>query len=164
MKYAITGHTQGIGKCLYDRLSPNILGFSKSTGYNINNKFDREKIIEEIKNCDVFINNAHENFGQILLLIDLFKKWYNNSNKTIINIGSGITEVTVPAERYDLLNYQIEKISLKNTSLQFSVMGKCIVKYKSFGYVGTKKILEKYPHFTDKNYITENQAVDIILS
>jgi hypothetical protein len=30
---AITGHTKGIGKCVFDRLSPNIIGFSKSTGY-----------------------------------------------------------------------------------------------------------------------------------
>jgi hypothetical protein len=31
MKIAITGHTQGIGKRLFERLSPNILGFSKSS-------------------------------------------------------------------------------------------------------------------------------------
>lgn len=35
MKYAVTGHTLGIGKAIYEELSPNCIGFSKSTGYDI---------------------------------------------------------------------------------------------------------------------------------
>ena len=58
MKIAITGHTQGIGKCAFKRLSPNIIGFSKSTGYDITKFNDRKRIIEESKDCDIFINNA----------------------------------------------------------------------------------------------------------
>jgi hypothetical protein len=164
MKYAITGHTQGIGKRFFERYNPNVIGFSKSTGYDITNQIDRARIINKSLECDIFINNAHDEFGQTLILIDLFKKWHFDSSKTIINIGSRVTEVTIPINRYDLLNYQIGKISLKNASLQFSNMGQCQIKYKTFGYVGTKKILEKYPHFTKENYITEDQAIDIILS
>jgi hypothetical protein len=44
------------------------------------------------------------------------------------------------------------------------VTGSCNIKYKWFGYVGTKKILAKYPHFTESDYITEEQAADMILS
>ena len=67
MKIAITGHTQGIGKCAFERLSPNIIGFSKSTGYDITKFNDRKRIIEESKDCDIFINNANAGFGQTYL-------------------------------------------------------------------------------------------------
>ena len=34
MKIAITGHTKGIGKAIAD-LYPNVIGFSRSKGYDI---------------------------------------------------------------------------------------------------------------------------------
>lgn len=158
---AITGHTQGIGKCAFERLSPNIIGFSKSTGYDITNFSDRKRIIDESVNCDIFINNATAEFGQTLLFLELFEAW-KNQNKTIINVGSRIAEIKIlPKDKQDLLKYQAEKLILKEMSNRVS--GICTVKYKWFAYVGTEKILKKYPHFTKKDYITEDQAVDIIL-
>ena len=85
MKYAVTGHTQGIGKGIFDRLSTNCLGFSKSTGYDITKKVDRLSIIKQIKDCDVFINNATDSMGQTLMLIDLFYEW-KDLEKTIIKV------------------------------------------------------------------------------
>lgn len=159
---AITGHTQGIGKCAFERLSPNIIGFSKSTGYDITNFSDRKRIIDESVNCDVFINNATAEFGQTLLFLELFEAW-KDSNKTIINVGSRIAEVMIlPETQQHLVKYQSEKLILKEMSKR--VRGTCKVKYKWFAYVGTEKILKKYPHFTEQDYITEDQAVDIILS
>jgi short-subunit dehydrogenase len=160
---AITGHTSGIGKCLYNRLCPSAIGFSLSNGYDITIAFDRQRIIREANNCDVFINNAHAGFGQTLLFLELFQAWRNNTNKTIINVGSRITEIKqLPDNRQDLLQYQAEKLILKEMSSR--VTGECTIKYKWFGYVGTKKILTKYSHFTESDYITEEQAADIILS
>jgi hypothetical protein len=162
MKYAITGHTQGIGKRAFERLSPDIIGFSKSTGYDITTDSGRARIIEEAKDCDIFINNATDNFGQVDLFIDLFRAW-KDQPKLIINVGSRIAELLIlPDDRLDLLNYQAQKLILKNMS--FRVKGLCKVKYKWFAYVGTKNILTKYPHFNQNDYITEDQAVDIILS
>ena len=40
MKYAITGHTEGVGLRVFKRLDPNIIGFSRSNGYDINKKND----------------------------------------------------------------------------------------------------------------------------
>jgi hypothetical protein len=160
--YAITGHTAGIGKCLYERLNPNAIGFSLSTGYNITNPIDRQRIINESKDCDVFINNATAGFGQTLLFLELFDVW-KDQPKTIINVGSRIAEIKIlPRDRQDLIKYQAEKLILKEMSNR--VIGLCTVKYRWFGYVGTDKILKKYPHFTESDYITENKAVDIILS
>jgi hypothetical protein len=162
MIYAITGHTQGIGKKIYERLSPNIIGFSKSTGYDINKKEDRFKIIEESKNCAVFINNATDKFGQTELFLELFKKWKDDETKTIINVGSRIAEIRfLPEDKIDLINYQAEKLILKEMSTRLK--GKCKIKYRWFSYVGTEKILKKYPHFTKDDYISEDQAADIIL-
>ena len=159
---AITGHTRGIGKCVFDRLNPNIIGFSKSTGYDITNSIDRRRIIEESSNCNLFINNANAGFGQTLLFLELFEEW-KNSNKTIINVGSRIAEINIlPLAHQHQLKYQAEKLILKQMS--FRVTGSCKVKYRWFGYVGTDTILKKYPNFTKSDYITEDQAVDIILS
>jgi len=161
MKYSITGHTVGIGRKLYERLFPNAIGFSLSTGYDITNPVDRYRIIEESKDCDVFINNATAEFAQTLLFLELFTEW-KDQDKTIINVGSRIAEIKVlPGDKQELLKYQAEKLILKEMSSR--VVGRCKVKYKWFAYVGTEKILKKYPHFTESDYITEDQAVDIIL-
>lgn len=162
MTTAITGHTSGIGKKLYERLYPDVIGFSRSNGYDITNPSDRYRIIQESQHCDVFINNATAQFGQTLLFLELFSSW-KNQNKTIINVGSRIAEIKLlPNNKQDLLTYQAEKLILKEMSSR--VAGLCTVKYKWFGYVGTEKILKKYPYFTKNDYITEDQAVSIILS
>ena len=163
MKIAITGHTQGIGKGLFERLSPNAIGFSKSTGYDILKKEDRQRIIREVVDCDVFINNAPAEFGQTYLFLELFEEW-KNLNKTIINVGSRIADLRcLPKDRQHLLKYQAEKLILKEMS--YRTLGNvCKVKYRTFAYVGTEKILFKYPHFTVDDYISIDDAVDIILS
>jgi short-subunit dehydrogenase len=160
MKYAITGHTQGIGKSIFERLSPNIVGFSKSLGYDIKNFKDRQQLIKESQDVDVFINNACDGFGQVDLLIDLFHFW-KDTNKTIINVGSRIAEEKIQPEYIHLLPYYACKTSLK--SLCNDLQGySCNVKYCYFGYVGTERILKKYPNL--KDYISINDAVNIILN
>lgn len=58
MKFAITGHTSGLGKFLYDKLGENhtIIGLSRSNGFDITKDFT--DIVEEIQRADCFINNA----------------------------------------------------------------------------------------------------------
>lgn len=86
MKISITGHTKGLGKELTTRFD-DVVGFSKSNGYDISDNYDRAKIIFEIEDSDVFINNAHENFDQTKMLMEVFEKW-KYMDKTIINIVS----------------------------------------------------------------------------
>lgn len=162
-KYCITGHTAGIGEGLYQRLSPNAIGFSLSTGYNINKKVDRQRIVQESQDCDVFINNATDGMGQTLLLIDWFNA-YKKTDKIIINVGSRIAELTNATPRHELLAYQAEKLILKEMSTRLVGQGNCDVRYRWFAYVGTEKILKKYPHFTASDYISVEEACNIILS
>jgi hypothetical protein len=165
MKYAITGHTQGIGKRAFERLSPSCIGFSKSTGFDINIKQHRQQIIEQSFDCDIFINNATDSFSQTYLLIELARTWKDLPNKKIINVGSRIAELPIlPQDRISLLEYQAEKLALKQMVYKIKPIVSCTIEYKWFAYVGTEKILKKYPNFTEKDYISEDQAVDIILS
>ena len=64
MKVRITGHTRGLGKSLHNHLKAlghDVKGYSLSTGYDINSQEDRQKIIADCKDADVFINNAGQN-------------------------------------------------------------------------------------------------------
>ena len=165
MKVAITGHTKNIGKHLYEKFSPDSIGFSRSNGYDITNKDDQMRIISEVKDCDVFINNAPAGFGQSELCLELWYKW-KDLNKTIINVGSRIAEdsVVLPLEYSHLLEYSMHKRTLKKLSEDLSKINSNVkVKYAWFGYVGTPEILAKYPHFTKNDYISIEKASDIIL-
>ena len=73
MKIAITGHTSGIGKAIYDGIGHEVVGFSRDTGHNINDIFHRMKIVDSVADCDVFINNAHDRFNQVNMLNELYQ-------------------------------------------------------------------------------------------
>lgn len=101
-KIAITGHTSGIGKALYEYFSTDnneVVGFSRSNGYDISDSNIRKKICNEIIDHDIFVNNAYNNYdnSQLLLLQDVFSLWRDNANKKIVNISSRWTNA---ANRY----------------------------------------------------------------
>lgn len=90
MKVAITGHTRGIGFALAEKFKANnykVVGFSASTGCNIDDFNVRQNIIEQILDCDIFVNNAYHPIGQTDLLKQVTNKW-EGTDKTIINISS----------------------------------------------------------------------------
>ncbi len=69
-KIIITGHTSGIGKSIYDKFKEvscrEIIGMSRSNGYDIDKDFD--KIVDEAAGCELFINNAYRDRQQLKLL------------------------------------------------------------------------------------------------
>lgn len=69
-KIIITGHTQGVGKAIYDKFTEiscrEIIGMSRSNGYDIEKDFD--KIVEEATGAELFINNAYRDNQQLKLL------------------------------------------------------------------------------------------------
>lgn len=98
MKIAITGHTKGVGKALkelFGQHGHNVVGFSSSTGYNISSHEDRQMILQEVKDFDVFINNAYSPLGQTAMLASIIDLWTGTPN-TIININSKSTLMAVP--------------------------------------------------------------------
>lgn len=84
MNILITGHTRGLGKYLYERLNKeghNCIGFSRSNGFDIEDQFFQ--IIDQTKNFDLFINNAHKKNIQ-----SNFLKSLKDANIDIISIGA----------------------------------------------------------------------------
>ena len=68
MKIAITGHSAGIGKSftsLLESRGHQVIGLSRRNGKNIRSL---HKILGDIIDCDMFINNAQEGFAQTELL------------------------------------------------------------------------------------------------
>ena len=161
MKYGLTGHTSGIGRAIYDRLKPHVVGFSRSNGYDITSKSDRARICADLVDCDVFINNAQADYAQVDMLIDIFSSW-KDYHKTIINVGSVIADITLNSSNLHLLYYAAQKRALR--SVIDDMQGYCCaVTYVHFGYVGTERILNKYPNMTPDQYISVDKAVNIIL-
>ena len=115
MKVRITGHTRGLGKSLYNQfkaLGHDVKGYSLSTGYDINSQEDRQKIIADCKDADVFINNVHYGFVQVKLLRSAFTYW-QKKNKVIINMSS----TTADKSKDGVLGRKIDpKIIINSTS------------------------------------------------
>jgi NADP-dependent 3-hydroxy acid dehydrogenase YdfG len=90
MKIAITGHTRGIGKALADVFTAGqhtVIGFSKSTGFDIGDPNAIKEIADFSEDCDVFINNAFHYQGQFDLLKEMIKRW-DGTSKMIINLNT----------------------------------------------------------------------------
>jgi NAD(P)-dependent dehydrogenase (short-subunit alcohol dehydrogenase family) len=92
-KIVVTGHTKGIGKAIFDYFKLkeyDVVGFSRSTGYDISNPAHQQLIVSELENADIFVNNAYVNFdnSQLELLTMAFNKWRPDPSKLIINISS----------------------------------------------------------------------------
>lgn len=137
-RVSITGHTKGIGKSVADNLKNDyeVLGFSRSTGYNITKPVDRNRIFEESQTCDIFINNAFCRDAQLELFTLFYDAWHNDSSKTIININS--------LARLGAINslYKDMKCNLHNKWLTVlhSAERKCKIINLSPGFVDTEMI------------------------
>ena len=123
MKVAITGHTSGLGKALKERFESaghTVVGFCITTGYDISDSKARSKIITESADCDVFINNAYHPNSQHLMFESAYNA-FDNTEKTIINIGSKVIDFDLSHHEHDewLSTYHRDK-----TALQEIVKGK----------------------------------------
>jgi len=111
MKIGLTGHSEGIGNDIYLNLIKeyDVIGFSRSNGFNIKNT---DKIIEQLENCDVFINNAYEKNYQTILFELIFDKW-KFLPKTIINmISSCVYHSSDWSPEYANNKKELKKVSL----------------------------------------------------
>lgn len=68
-RIVITGHTSGLGKAIYDKFKEvschEIVGMSRSNGYDIDKDFD--KVVAEAAGAEIFINNAYRDQQQLKL-------------------------------------------------------------------------------------------------
>ena len=133
-RIAITGHSSGIGKHIYDKLksdkSYDVSGYSLDNDYNIE---DSQKIIDACIDDDIFINNAFYNWSQIDILFKLYSEW-QDKNKVIINIGSVVGDTKNPWQE----KYQIQKKTLENACKQLQPLGRCKIINVKLGWVDSE--------------------------
>ena len=114
MKIAITGHSAGIGQALtkiYQSQGHTVVGLSKRDGHNIRNI---PKIVANIADCDMFINNAQAGFAQTELLFEIYKLWKGQVGKKIINISTMmVSEPVSPIPGIEMIAYRNQKIALE---------------------------------------------------
>lgn len=127
---AITGHTSGIGKGLYDyflNLNCRVKGFSKDNGFDIGDRSNQDIIISYTKDCDLFINNAYHYYSQV----ELMKLWHQqhwNDPHFIISTSSIAAEplADIPKNFPWLKNYGEEKYAINKVSWDINHSGsKC---------------------------------------
>ena len=125
MQIAITGHTGYIGGYLYNNL-PAKKGFSRSQGYDITDPAIRQKIVQECRDMDVFINCAHGGPGtaQTDMLWEIYDS-FKNTDRYIINIGTDKADPNIWSTVRD--DYPLEKSILATTvdHMQKQHKGKC---------------------------------------
>lgn len=126
MKIAITGHSRGLGaqlKTYYETNGHEVSGFSRSNGYDLRDWSKMQKMLEQIADYDVFVNNAKPDFVQTTVLYELWKRW-RDQQKIIINISSGIAGFpTCPKNLFDdpaMDAYRTAKVTLNQASAQLS--------------------------------------------
>jgi NADP-dependent 3-hydroxy acid dehydrogenase YdfG len=117
---AITGHTRGIGKGLYDYFTAKgcrVKGFSSTNGFDISKKENIDRIIELTAECDLFINNAHCDNYQVEIA-KLWQQQHWHSNHFIINVSSiaGEPFADIPNTMPWLVPYGEEKYALNKVS------------------------------------------------
>ena len=121
MKIAITGHTYGIGQSIAETYAANgheIIGFSRSNGYDISDPESRKQIVDKCTNVDIFFNNAHDwnsehDFSETILLTELWESW-KDQRRIIVNISSSVTMRWEKGSNSSL-TYRASKLALEDT-------------------------------------------------
>jgi NAD(P)-dependent dehydrogenase (short-subunit alcohol dehydrogenase family) len=156
-KIVITGHTSGIGQSIYSYFSRDpsnvVIGFSRSTGHNIQDPIKRAEILNEARNADIFVNNAcsYVDDSQLILLRNMFEIW-QGQNKTIINTSS-----IAPAQK-NQTTYSLLKGGVDNFCFSKTFELPHIINLKpSYVMVNSKKDL-----IGNDMYMTTNQLIDVL--
>jgi putative NADH-flavin reductase len=125
MKIAITGHTARLGQAFsveLQRRGHTVTGFSRSNGYDLRDYSCVGKMLDEIKDYDVFINNAKPDYAQSQILYRLVQQW---DTGIIVNIGTDALESTPDWTDIFLLEYLTQKTALAHACRVLSSVSKC---------------------------------------
>lgn len=167
MKVAITGHTSGIGRALYDlyqKQGHEVIGFSRSNGYDISQNNDFMSIVSQAITCDVFFNNAFAEFAQFEFLYTIHPYWVNDLSKTHVVIGSNSADGTKKKPH----PYAVQKAAVDKAAEQLNQGARYRLINIRPGYVDTPRV----KHVTEPKialpdlaetiaYIVQNKSIFI---
>ncbi len=136
----LTGHTAGIGLAIRQTLEANghqVLGFSRSNGYDLSKQSTLERIIAAVEGCDVFINNANYGWQQIEILYRLAENW-KLQERLIINISSNAADQNKSfAHPYAVIKGALDAASLQ---LSYSRDTRCRITNLRPGWTNTDSV------------------------
>jgi len=158
MKIIVTGHTLGLGKSIYDHfinLGHDVIGMSRSSGYDISIDDQFQKIVEESKTAELFFNNAYAGTCQAKFLKSLF------GFTTIITSGS------MAADIFDLNQYCRDKMEIERVHKRLIKTNPCPMLLLKLGFLEnyTDKPLRVIKYKEVLNYIDfwlTNRKVSLI--
>lgn len=168
LKIALTGHSRGFGPYIQQKLEElghEIVGFSRSNGYDLSTSEGRIAALKESEDCEVFINNSTIGGYQSNLLVE----WLNynrSSNKKIINISSYLANIQNPVTSISL--EWINKKNLEEVHKNFKHIQdyhiKCDSKLLSWGYWKQHKFSKYHPEVITNMKIDDaiQDLVDVI--
>lgn len=162
MKIAITGHSRGLGKAIYELLleqGHEVIGMSRSNGFNISTDKGLIEIIEQTIDCDVFINNAYSGMRQMDALNRLWAYWKRDKTKTIVNISS---VSKYPGLSGNQSGYSAHKAALSHQAflLMFkSDKRKCRMINVNPGFIRTEMTKARWD---ENNMLTSEECADMI--
>jgi NAD(P)-dependent dehydrogenase (short-subunit alcohol dehydrogenase family) len=135
---AITGHTSGLGASFYkllDKHGYEVHGFSRSNGYDLRDYSQVSYMLEQIKEFDLFVNNAKPEYTQAQIVYRLARDWHKG---TVLSIGSQAA-INLP-EWTDtfLLEYLTQKTALIHAHQVLKPVVNC-------------QLLIVHPHHLDNN-------------
>lgn len=116
MRYYITGTRRGLGAFITNLPELN-------TGAN--------RIVDNLDDCDIFINCKHDGFSQVDLLYEAERK-----GKRVISIGSASSD-WIHGHK-DVHKYSIEKAALRNANDQLYYVGSDVTCI-NFGYFDSER-------------------------
>jgi hypothetical protein len=165
MKIIITGHTSPIGKVLYSHLEKTheVIGISRSSGYDLLTQGDIDRVIEESKEADHFINLANIQ-TQAEILYKVHKLWSSLGKEgKIINFGTLVTEVPHSLLQKIPVNMQMlaNKLSLEKMHRELSLS-------KPFGSQPQSVLLrfanygQKLNHRANEPFTSSEQMISMI--
>jgi hypothetical protein len=149
MKILITG-TKGLADALGKVYSDHSVTLvSKSTGHDIKNitAWGSQYI-----DHDMVFNCAYDEYAQVNVLEFFFNHWKNNSNKTIISIGSKAVYGTRIEKSDEYWSYCVHKLALQSAHDNMIKTASCDLKIFNPGPIDTDMIAQ---HHVPKYSTTE---------
>lgn len=165
MKVAITGHTNGIGLGLYNYFidqGHEVIGFSRTNGYKMPEA--NERILEQIIDCDMFINNSEPIASQTFFVKKLWPLWWDKE-KTIIIIGSVLAKLVSKHEEFYIPQTQKKILDFETSKISFDMKPgrKLIITAIHPSYVKTNLHTEfGIPDASDEVTLSVQEVVDIV--
>jgi hypothetical protein len=165
-KLIITGHTSSIGKLLFDyyQTKYDVIGISRSTGYDLNDSDDLNRIIKLSLEAKHFINLANVGKSQTELLYYIHKLGSEvGRTGRIINFGTLATEVSFDLLKKIPVDMEMlaHKLSLEKLHKELSVrtpFGKqpesVLIRFANYG--------KKLEHRANEPFTSPDQMTKII--